>query len=137
YNVAMGYQALATNTTGNGNIALGARAGINLTTGDNNIDIGNQGVAGESGAIRIGDPAINTATFIAGIDTMNPAAPIQAVLVDPVTGQLGRADVGSFPPGPQGSQGDPGTAGPQGPQGEQGLAGPARRAGVQGEQRSA
>src|SRR6187551_419742 len=55
YNVAMGYQALSVNTTGSGNIALGASAGINLTTGDNNIDIGNEGLAGESRAIRIGD----------------------------------------------------------------------------------
>jgi len=112
YNAAMGYQALSANTIGNSNIALGASAGINLTTGDNNIDIGNHGVAGESGTIRIGDPTIHTATFMAGITAMSPSAPIQAVLVDPATGQLGRTDIASFPPGPQG---------PQGLQGDQGL----------------
>ena len=110
----MGYQALSANTTGSGNIGLGAGAGISLATGNNNIDIGNGGMVGESGRIRIGDPAINTAIFIAGIAAMSPSAPIQAVLVDPVTGQLGSADIGSFPPGPQGAQG------PQGPQGDQG-----------------
>ena len=140
-NTATGSQALFSNTiggantaegafalywnTGGGNIALGASAGINLTTGNGNIDIGNGGVAGESGIIRIGDPAVHIASFMAGITTMSPSAPIQAMLVDPATGQLGRADIGSFPPGPQGLQGDPGPAGPQGPQGAQGNQGPA------------
>src|SRR3954467_1409699 len=138
YNAAMGYQALSANTSGNGNIALGASSGINLSTGDNNIDIGNEGVAGESGTIRIGAPTHNTATFIAGITAMSPSAPIQAVLVDPATGQLGRTDIASFPPGPRGPQGDPGSAGPpgaqgaQGPQGDQGLAGPQGPQGLTG-----
>jgi hypothetical protein len=42
-------------------------AGENLTTGDNNIDIDNPGVAGESGAIRIGQSEFQSKTFIAGI----------------------------------------------------------------------
>jgi len=46
---------------------LGFFAGGNLTSGSNNIDIGNQGVAGESGQIRIGTAGTQTATFIAGI----------------------------------------------------------------------
>ena len=67
WNTANGYGALAFNTCGISNIAVGANAGINLTTGDNNIDIGNQGVAGESGTIRIGTVGTQTATYIAGI----------------------------------------------------------------------
>ncbi len=64
FNTAIGSFALENNTS-SGNIALGVSAGANLTTGDNNIDIGNEGVAAESGTIRIGDA--QTATFIAGI----------------------------------------------------------------------
>jgi len=66
-NTATGANALLSNTTGSSNIALGDSAGANLTTGSNNIDIGNAGVAGESGAIRIGTAGTQAATFIAGI----------------------------------------------------------------------
>ena len=95
-NTASGTFALFNNTTGNGNIGLGASAGINLTTGNNNIEIGNVGIAGESNTIRIGDPAIHDAIFMAGITAMTPEAPNQAMLVDPVSGQLGSADITSF-----------------------------------------
>ena len=50
---------------GSGNIALGYQAGINVTT-NNNIDIGNLGVEGENNIIRIGDPSVQTDTFLAG-----------------------------------------------------------------------
>jgi trimeric autotransporter adhesin len=66
-NTASGYLALRNNTTGSGNVAVGPYAGFN-TTGFNNIDIGNQGVAGESGVIRIGDLANSSQAFIAGIN---------------------------------------------------------------------
>jgi Chaperone of endosialidase len=66
-NTASGFGALALNTTGSGNIALGIYAGYDLTIGSNNIDIGNQGVAGESGTIRVGNAGQHTRTFIAGI----------------------------------------------------------------------
>jgi hypothetical protein len=82
-NTAVGVNALEDNTTvhentaiggaalihsaGNDNIALGFIAGANLTAGDNNIFICHQGVATESNTIRIGDPAIHTDTYIAGI----------------------------------------------------------------------
>ena len=101
-NTAIGDSALLNNITGNGNIALGANAGSNLTIGNFNIDIGNSGVAGESNMIRIGEPAVHTGIFLAGITAMTPEAPNQAVLVDPTTGQLGSADLASFqgPPGP-------------------------------------
>jgi hypothetical protein len=84
FNTAVGAWALHT-STGDNNIALGYRAGFSLTTGNQNIDIGNQGVAGDSGTIRIGSAA-QTKTFIAGISG-------QAVSGSPVYvnagGQLG------------------------------------------------
>jgi hypothetical protein len=95
-NTATGSFALYNNSVGGGNIALGYLAGSALTTGNNNIAIGNIGVAGESNTIRIGDPAIHEATFVAGIIPMSPAAPNQAVLMNPATGQLGSADTSSF-----------------------------------------
>src|SRR6185437_12824896 len=93
-NAAFGDRALEHNTSGNFNIALGSQAGFNLTTGNFNIDIGNLGVDGDSNVIRIGDQAVHDTVFLAGIVAMNPEAPIQAVLVDPGTGQLGMASVG-------------------------------------------
>src|SRR4029450_10037247 len=103
----------------------GSVAGVMRTTGDNNIDIGNQGVAAESDTIRIGDPGIHAATFVAGINGVSLSAPISAVVVD-TSGQLGSADISSFigPPGPQGPPGDTGPIGLQGPAGAQGPAGP-------------
>jgi Chaperone of endosialidase len=91
-------------TTGSRNTSLGFDAGINADTGSNNIDIGNQGVAGESNTIRIGqqvavapvlppdypyshaDLAAHTATYIAGISGV--AVSGSAVVVSS-SGQLG------------------------------------------------
>jgi Chaperone of endosialidase len=86
-NTATGDAALELNTTGSGNIAFGNFAGVNLTTGDNNIDIGNEGVAGETGMIRIGTAGSQTATFIAGIRESPIAAGIAVGIT--VDGQLG------------------------------------------------
>jgi hypothetical protein len=88
-NTAIGFDALFS-CTGTGNTALGQAAGFALTTGDNNIDIGNQGVAGESDTIRIGNSAIQTAAFIAGIhgETTSDAGSTVPVLID-MTGNLG------------------------------------------------
>ena len=77
-NTAIGLGALGLNTTGNENIAVGCGAGSEATTGSNNIYIGNPGVAGESDTIRIGDPAIHTKAFVAGI----PAGGLAAILFD-------------------------------------------------------
>ena len=77
-NVAVGESALIMNTTGSDNIAVGCGAGSQATTGNNNIYIGNIGVAGESDTIRIGDPAIHTKAFVAGI----PAGGLAAILFD-------------------------------------------------------
>jgi hypothetical protein len=78
-NTAEGFQALATNTTGSSNIAFGTNAG-QFTTGSNNIDIGNQGVAGESNAIRIGKAGTQTATFISGIFGATIASGVQVII---------------------------------------------------------
>jgi Chaperone of endosialidase len=103
-NTAIGGEALLSNTTGNNNIGVGMSAGYNLTTGNNNIamglnagsklttgnddiDIGNQGVAGESGTIRIGTTGTQTATYIAGI--WGRRAPRGAAVVVNSSGQLG------------------------------------------------
>jgi hypothetical protein len=92
-NTANGAFALYGNTVGSGNIAIGYQAGYFLAIGSNNIAIGNIGVPAESDTIRIGDPAIHTALFLAGITQMSLAAPNQAVLVNPTTGQLGSVDI--------------------------------------------
>ena len=129
-NAALGDRALQNNTTGSFNIAVGSQAGFNLTTGDDNIDIGNEGVAGEGHTIRIGDLANQNSVFLAGIIPMNPQAPNQAVLVNPATGQLGMASVGSFPPGPPGPTGPTGPTGPAG--GPTGPTGPTGATGATG-----
>ena len=68
-NTAFGHFALV-NAIGSSNIAVGDSAGRSLTTGDNDIDIGNAGKAGESNTIRLGNQAVHTATFIAGISAI-------------------------------------------------------------------
>jgi len=67
-NVAVGYAAGNT-LLGTNNIVIGMNAATNLTGNNrsNNIEIGSPGVAGDSNVIRLGDPAIQTKTFIAGI----------------------------------------------------------------------
>jgi hypothetical protein len=99
-NTANGRLALASNTTGSHNIALGQNAGQNITTGGENIDIGNTGVAGDNGTIRVGDIQndafiaglahfSNSATFIAGIRTIDQGQPASAVFINTNTGRLG------------------------------------------------
>src|SRR5437763_9180008 len=87
-NTAIGAEALSNNTTGFNNIALGFAAGDLLTTGDDNIDIGNEGVADEAGAVRIGTDGTQTRTFIAGI---NGVVVSGAGVVVNASGQLGVA----------------------------------------------
>jgi len=64
-NTAIGANALGFNMTGNFNVALGVSAGGSQTTGSNNIYIANNGAAGESGKIKIGD-STHDETFIDG-----------------------------------------------------------------------
>ena len=73
YRTAIGRHALLDNANGTINIALGAFAGKNIT-GHLNIAIGNQGVAGESQTLRIGNPITIARAFIAGISGTNVGA---------------------------------------------------------------
>jgi hypothetical protein len=86
-NTALGVYALDYATPGSNNIAVGALAGNGVTGGSYNIDIGNQGTSNDSGTIRIGDPAHNFSTYIAGIQTtsLNTVLP---VYLDTTTGQM-------------------------------------------------
>jgi len=90
-NTVIGEEALGNrnmNDIGSNNIAVGFKAGFNLGQGNNyNVDIGNQGVTGDSSAIRIGDNN-HTSTFIAGISGV--AISGAGVFVNP-SGQLGVA----------------------------------------------
>ena len=79
-NTAVGSQALSANTTGDNNIGLGREAGRNQTIGSDNIYIDNDGVAAESGKIKIGN-SNHTETFIEGIDG-NTATGGVAVLIN-------------------------------------------------------
>jgi len=77
-NIALGDSALVNSTTGDNNIGIGCDAGSSITTGSNNIYIGNLGDDDESNTIRIGDPAIHTRAYLAGI----PAGGLAAILFD-------------------------------------------------------
>jgi hypothetical protein len=66
-NSAVGYNALELNTTGNYNVAVGLNAGRYQTTGSDNIYLANNGVAAESGQIRIGTDGTHTQAWMAGI----------------------------------------------------------------------
>jgi hypothetical protein len=77
-NIALGDSALVNSSTGDNNIGIGCEAGSSITTGSNNIYIGNLGEDDESNTIRIGDPAIQTRAFVAGI----PAGGLAAILFD-------------------------------------------------------
>ena len=90
-NTAIGSLALF-NATGSYNIGVGRFAGISLTTGDNNIDIDNPGLASDFDTIRIGNEAIQTAAYFAGIfgQTTGDATSTVAVMIDK-NGKLGTA----------------------------------------------
>jgi len=88
-NVAEGIGALQ-NNTGSFNVAIGYNAGVSLTTGRDNIDISAAGAAGESNTIRIGNTK-QTATFVGGIRGITTGnANAVPVLIDSA-GQLGTA----------------------------------------------
>jgi hypothetical protein len=86
-NVAIGYNALGA-AGGGSNIAIGSGAGALNTAGGFNMYLGNEGVATESGTIRIGSGIQHTRLFVAGV-LVSPITG-QAVLISN-TGQLGIA----------------------------------------------
>jgi hypothetical protein len=86
-NVAIGYNALAS-SGGGSNIAIGSGAGANNTSGGFNMYLGNEGVASESGTIRIGSGVPHTRMFVAGV--LGSVVTGSAVLISG-TGQLGVA----------------------------------------------
>jgi Chaperone of endosialidase len=88
FNVAVG-RAAGVNFSGDENIVIGHYAGQNLTTGSNNIEIGNQGVAHDANVIRLGDPATQRKTFIAGISRTAVAGGVAVMVTN--QGQLGVA----------------------------------------------
>ncbi len=87
-NTAIGFFALNNATIGGGNIAIGYGAGNAVKTGSYNIEIGNQGTSTDSNVIRIGTSSQQMTTYVAGIANSGVTGG-SAVLVDPVTGQLG------------------------------------------------
>src|SRR5207253_8118110 len=86
-NTGRGNHTLFNNPSGNFNIALGNLAGYNITTGSNNIDIGNQGVAGDTGKIRIGKSA--SGTYISGIYGKTASSVTGAAVFIDSSGHLG------------------------------------------------
>ncbi len=90
-NTATGFGALESNSTGYGNAAFGYNAGSNLASGSNNIMIGNRGVAADGATIRIGDPLLQTKTFIAGIRGATTGQNNAVTVVIDSNGQLGTA----------------------------------------------
>jgi Chaperone of endosialidase len=102
-NTAIGSRALGLSTTGNGNTALGEEALYHDFTGSyniaigylaalncilsNNIIIGNLGTSRDSGTIRIGNPLVQTKTYVAGINGATLGNGIEVVINS--DGQLG------------------------------------------------
>jgi hypothetical protein len=93
-NVASGNNALLGNTSGSSNVALGWAAGQNLTSGSNNVAIANNGVAGESGKIRIGTKGVHNTAVLAGVSGASIPGPTQPVVVN-ANGRLGTATASS------------------------------------------
>ena len=109
-NMFFGTNAGNKNTTGNGNFFLGAGSGYNNTSGTNNTFLGylsgqnadatasnnlyiaSLGAAGESGTTRIGDPAKQSAAYVAGIYGNAPASALPVVVNS--NGQLGTTTAG-------------------------------------------
>ena len=89
-NSSLGTFSLIQLKTGFENLALGQRAGFNLAGAEHrNIYLANDGVLGESNAIRIGTNTFQTTVFIAGIDGVDVGS--VATVVTESGDQLGTA----------------------------------------------
>jgi hypothetical protein len=91
-NVAIGDSSLGNLTAGSYNICIGSYNGNGYTGSESDNIIMGQGVvgtAGESGAIRIGNKAVVSSAYMAGIYGVTPGGTNQFVTVNSATGQLG------------------------------------------------
>ncbi len=87
-NVCVGYNAGYTLDTGGSNVCVGYHAGYNYVGAEsNNILLGNTGTVSESNVIHIGDTAVQTTCFIAGVNGVSVTA-TGTVVIDS-SGQLG------------------------------------------------
>ena len=94
FNTAIGRSSGNGTLTGSSNIYLGTSAGISHNAAEtDNIIIANSGVAGENTTIHIGTFATHTRSFMAGISGVVPSGTPQAVIFDPLTGELGEAQI--------------------------------------------
>ena len=67
FNTFVGYGAGSNNSAaGSSNTYIGFYAGVQNPSGLSNIYLGHAGVASESRTIRIGNPSVHTATYLAG-----------------------------------------------------------------------
>ena len=148
-NIAIGRGSLLHSAGGSYNTAIGGfNAGSHIVNGANNIIIGTDGagLSDESNTIRIGDPAIQSSIYLAGLTSTaatttltntfltaagnNNPAQVLTLMVDSTTNQVAGVDLYSVlsgfqgPQGPEGLQGPAGPQGIPGPQGEIGLQGP-------------
>lgn len=89
-NTAVGSLALQSNINGTNNIAIGQSAGMSVAAGNsNNIHIGNVGASADNATIRIGDTAVQTAFFAAGIRGVTTGANDAIPVMIDSAGQLG------------------------------------------------
>jgi len=87
-NVLLGGFAGVNLGVASGNVMIGTSAGQSLTNGTNNVYIASPGGASvESNTIRIGNPSVQTAAFMAGISGVNVSGGV-GVFVN-ASGQLG------------------------------------------------
>lgn len=94
-NSATSYQIGASSVLsapGTGNLFLGQGAGSNNGTGSNNVYLINPGVTAENATLRLGDPAVQTAAYVAGVSGVSISGG-QPVVINS-SGQLGTGSAG-------------------------------------------